>query len=362
MGSENIEPTDNRKRYLVPGLIGAGMLLLGLVLGFGIAAMVGAGNSPDASPMVVTQLVLVPTQTAYPTFTPQPTSEPVVMVVTPTIFDTPTPEATLNPMFEGVEGVECLPPGAEQQVAQVAQVKSGNEVDVTIDGEFNTVRLLGVQAPDPNNYFSNVARSKSYELMVGKELILVKDVYASDPEGYLPRFVVADGVFVNYDLLREGLARVDEQGSVTSCNELFQTVSEAARSANLGLWEFEPTATPTPTESAESSQTGGITVVDIVRSTAGGGTAPAEYVEIRNDSPEPVQMQFWRLLDTKYNIYSFPQFEMQPGQTCRVYTNEDHPESCGFNWGITDKIIWGTESDCASLSDAMGAIVAQKCY
>ncbi len=42
----------------------------------------------------------------------------------------------------------------------------------------------------------------------------MKDVYASDPEGYLPRFVIADGKFVNYEILREGYARKDSQESV----------------------------------------------------------------------------------------------------------------------------------------------------
>lgn len=362
MGTDQNESTSDNKRIIIPAVVGVGMLLLGLVLGIGIASMSGAGTAPEMTPVVVTQLVQAPTQTPYATYTPVYTPEPEVVIVTPTIFNSPTPESTINPVFVGVEGAECLPSGSEQVMAQVAQVVSGSEILVTIDGQTRTIRLLGVQAPDPSHFFASWSRSKNFELTSGKELTLVKDVYASDPEGYLPRFVIADGKFVNYEILREGYGRVDSQGSVTSCDELFKTVADAAQVAGLGLWQYEPTPTPKPTEAEEAQVEEAVTIVDIVRSVAAGGTSDEEYVEIRNDGTLPVQLQFWRLLDTQANIYSFPQFEMQPGQSCRVYTNADHPETCGFNWGITDQIIWGPESDCASLSNALGAIVEQKCY
>ena len=362
VGTDQNDSTSDKKRIIIPAAIGVGMLLLGLVLGIGIASMTGAGKMPETTPVVITQIVQAPTQPPLPTYTPLNTPESQVVIITPTIFNSPTPESTVNPVFQGVEGAECLPAGGEEVLAQVAQVVSGSEILVTIDGQTRTIRLLGVQAPDPSNFFASWSRSKNFELTSGKELTLVKDVYASDPEGYLPRFVIADGKFVNYEILREGYGRMDRQGSVTSCDDLFQTVADAAQVAGLGLWQYEPTPTPKPTEAEEAQVEEAVTIVDIVRLVTAGGTSDQEYVEIRNDGTQPVQLQFWRMLDTQANIYSFPQFEMQPGQTCRVYTNADHPETCGFNWGIPDTVIWGPESDCASLSNALGAIVEQKCY
>ncbi len=86
-------------------------------------------------------------------------------------------------------------------------------------------------------------------------------------------------------------------------------MADAAQVAGLGLWQYEPTPTPKPTEAEEEQVEEAVTIVDIVRLVAMGGTSDEEYVEIRNDGTLPVQLQFWRLLDTQANIYSFPQFE-----------------------------------------------------
>jgi hypothetical protein len=48
----------------------------------------------------------------------------------------------------------------------------------------------------------------------------------------------------------------------------------------------------------------------------------------------------------------FPDFVLQPGQECRVYTDEDHPESCGFNFHYMDSALWANSGECGHLYDA----------
>jgi hypothetical protein len=52
---------------------------------------------------------------------------------------------------------------------------------------------------------------------------------------------------------------------------------------------------------------------------------------------------------------------MQPGQVCRVYTNEFHPEWCGFNYG-RGSAIWNNSGDCAYLRDGQGNPIHEYCY
>jgi len=52
---------------------------------------------------------------------------------------------------------------------------------------------------------------------------------------------------------------------------------------------------------------------------------------------------------------------MQPGQVCRVYTNEYHPEWCGFSFG-SGSAIWNNSGDCAYLRDSEGRLIDTFCY
>jgi len=52
---------------------------------------------------------------------------------------------------------------------------------------------------------------------------------------------------------------------------------------------------------------------------------------------------------------------MQPGQECRVYTNEVHPQPCGFSFGSTSA-LWSNSGDCGFLYNDGGSLVSTYCY
>ena len=87
-----------------------------------------------------------------------------------------------------------------------------------------------------------------------------------------------------------------------------------------------------------------------------------EYAVITNVGGTAVNLAGWRLNagDAGQN-FTFPSFDLQPGQSCRVYTNEVHTETCGFSFG-RGSAIWNNAGDCGYLYDARGALVATYCY
>jgi hypothetical protein len=93
-----------------------------------------------------------------------------------------------------------------------------------------------------------------------------------------------------------------------------------------------------------------------------GDKEPDEYVEIRNDSGQPMQLKGWILQDKARHVFSFPDYVIQFGQVCRIYTDEIHPESCGLSFGFKDSAIWNNGGDCAYLKDQAGKMVAEYCY
>jgi RNA polymerase sigma factor (sigma-70 family) len=124
-----------------------------------------------------------------------------------------------------------------------------------------------------------------------------------------------------------------------------------------------PTPTPTPTNTPETigtsslGATGDIVVVGIFYTEDQGASG---YVQIRNDDARAIQLRGWTLRDDSDHVFTFPDFVMQPGQVCRVYTNEDRPEWCGFNYAV-DVAIWSSEESCAYLRDPAGTLIDAYC-
>jgi phosphatidylserine/phosphatidylglycerophosphate/cardiolipin synthase-like enzyme len=92
-----------------------------------------------------------------------------------------------------------------------------------------------------------------------------------------------------------------------------------------------------------------------------GHQEPDEYVEIRNDDSTPIQLSGWTLRDDANHVFTFPSQVMEPGQVCRVYTHEHHPEWCGFSYD-SGSAIWNNSGDCGHLYNTSGAEVSTYCY
>ncbi len=114
------------------------------------------------------------------------------------------------------------------------------------------------------------------------------------------------------------------------------------------------------TNASPQSSAGNIVITYIFYNGAG-STEPDEYVEIRNDDTKSIQLQNWTLRDIANHNFTFPSFVMMPGKICRIYTNEFHPEWCGFSYG-SSSAIWNNTGDCAYLNNSAATQVDSYCY
>ena len=132
-----------------------------------------------------------------------------------------------------------------------------------------------------------------------------------------------------------------------------------------------PQDTPTPTLSPTLSPTPGLTitpppitgniVITNIFYNGSGNTEPDEYVEIRNNDTFPIQLANWTLRDQANHIFTFPNFIIQVNQVCRIYTNQSHPEWCGFNYGY-GTAIWNNTGDCGYLRNSNSTLIDDYCY
>ena len=91
-------------------------------------------------------------------------------------------------------------------------------------------------------------------------------------------------------------------------------------------------------------------------------TESDEYAVITNQGAGTINLLGWRLnAGDPGQDFIFPDFDLQPSQSCRVYTNEYHPEHCGFSFG-SSTALWNNSGDCGYLYDGSGELVSEYCY
>ncbi|MDQ2912285.1 MAG: S8 family serine peptidase [Chloroflexota bacterium] len=108
--------------------------------------------------------------------------------------------------------------------------------------------------------------------------------------------------------------------------------------------------------------TANVVLTDVFFNGKASAAEPDEYVELQNQGTLPQDMNGWRIASVRgAQTYFFSGLTMQPGQICRLYTNEVHPEWCGLSWAKAGA-QWNNAGDRANLSDATGKVVSSIGY
>jgi micrococcal nuclease len=253
-------------------------------------------------------------------------------------------------------------------------IVSGDIIDVNIDGALYRVRYIGMDTPEWGDPYFEEARNYNAQLVAGQTVRLVKDVSDMDRFGRLLRYVyLPNGTFVNGELVRQGYALTETYPPDLSHSATFASLEQEAQEAGRGIWGVQaatPAESPSPTEprpTAEPTSTpkivpGDIEIIDIHYDGSVGEDECDEYAEVTNFSRSPVSIEGWRLnAGDLRQVFVFPDFDLQPGQSCRVYTNEVHQQTCGFSFGLGHE-IWDNGGECGHLYDSAGNEVSRYCY
>jgi micrococcal nuclease len=140
-----------------------------------------------------------------------------------------------------------IPPVAVSAVttAEVVSVIDGDTIIVTIDGQKETVRYIGIDTPEPRREGtpecgSHEATEFNRALVEGKPVRLVADEEDRDQYDRLLRYVyVGEGEteeFVNAALLQAGLAKTLTIPPNDTHSKQFSTLAAGAAAVGLGNW------------------------------------------------------------------------------------------------------------------------------
>jgi len=126
--------------------------------------------------------------------------------------------------------------GQPPDTAKAIKVVDGDTI--IIEGGYE-VRYIGVDTreayPQAEQYSAEALRLNR-ELVEGKVVRLERDVSEKDRYGRLLRYVYVDDVFVNAELVRQGLAWAKAYPPDTKHQDYLESLEVEAREAGRGMW------------------------------------------------------------------------------------------------------------------------------
>jgi endonuclease YncB( thermonuclease family) len=161
----------------------------------------------------------------------------------PKQINSPLPSVGSN-----VLGVEEASNAAKiNNLVQVIKVVDGDTIDVLINGQKQTVRLIGINTPEtvdprrPVQCFGKEASNETKRLLEGKQVYLTKDVSETDKYNRILRLVylpLENGqmLFVNDYLVRQGFANNYPYPPDVKYDDQFRQAEKEAREQKKGLW------------------------------------------------------------------------------------------------------------------------------
>jgi micrococcal nuclease len=170
----------------------------------------------------------IPTQTASPTLEP-----------TPTFTLSPEPTSVIN----NIPGATCIT-NLDFEKGRTVEVIDGDTIRVSIEDKVYSVRYIGIDTPETGGQFYSLeSKLKNSEMVLQTEVLLFKDTSNTDQYGRLLRYVVADNLFVNYELVKNGYAKATPYPPDTSCSSTFTQAENSAKNSVIGIWN-QPTPVP----------------------------------------------------------------------------------------------------------------------
>jgi len=226
----------------------------------------------------------------------------------------------------------------------IAVVKEVVDGDTVVLSDGRRVRLLGINTPEYGMYFFEEAREVLEAMVLGREVVLEKDISEIDKYGRLLRYVYVNDLFVNMEMLKRGFANIYTCPPDVKYIDEFLEAERFARENNLGLWQKSEI---------------NMVKVEINYDARGNDSNNLndEYVIIKNMGTESINIYGWTIKDSATNIYKFnSRYLFEPDTTIYLFTGSGKDKEGKFYWG-SSKPIWNNDHDTLYLRDREGSLV-----
>jgi micrococcal nuclease len=133
--------------------------------------------------------------------------------------------------------------GCPPSTPVVTRVIDGDTIEVSIGGTLYRVRYIGIDTPELDDErprfraLAQEAAELNRQLLEGEEVRLEKDISNTDRYGRLLRYVYVDGIFVNAELVRQGLAWSKAYQPDVKYQDILEEAEAKARQEETGVWQ-----------------------------------------------------------------------------------------------------------------------------
>jgi endonuclease YncB( thermonuclease family) len=231
----------------------------------------------------------------------------------------------------------------------VVAVLDGDSLRIDLGLEIEDIRLLGINAPEEGECWTDRSRAALESLVEGVVTVSGEE---RDQFGRRLAYIQAGATGVNAALVRGGHA-IATSGHTRAVE--FVAAEDDAYDAGNGLWS--PTACG-PAPSAAPA------IRDVVFDAPGPDDIDpnGEYVVLGNDG-EPADLTGWRIRDeSSTHRFTFPEgFSLGRGETVVIRSGCGGDTPGELHW-CADGPVWSNGGDMALLLDPAGNVVARLRY
>ncbi len=239
---------------------------------------------------------------------------------------------------------------SEEQSVPLTRVVDGDTIEVLIHGNQERVRLLGMNTPEKDECRADLATARLTELLGDGPVRLVSGPTDRGDKGRLLRFVInSDGINVDIQLVREGLATIYSDGFPTSMDDELFTATDSAKADGVGIWSDS---------GCGAASQSAVHILEINYDSPGDDrySLNEETLLLENPGSSDSDLTGWTLRDeSSTHRFRFPDgFVLRAGATVTIHSGQGQPTITDLYWGMTDSAIWNNGGDTATLQDPAG--------
>jgi micrococcal nuclease len=222
----------------------------------------------------------------------------------------------------------------KKEVAFVKRVIDGDTFELE-NGK--RVRLLGIEAPEKNEFYFEEATNELKKLVEGKRVLLEKDLVSEDKYGRLLRHVFINGIFVNLYLVENGFANAYFVEPNFKYYSKFLEAEKSAMNRKVGIWK-----------KSEDPYSNCIKLVDFKYK-------KSESVTLENICNFSINITGWKIKNSEGKTYTFPKFILKPQRNVTLYSGFGINKGSILYWNKTN--VWIDYGDILILRDGKDNLI-----
>lgn len=252
-------------------------------------------------------------------------------------------------------------PGPSGVAWDVLEVLDGDTLRVGQTGLEDTVRLVGINAPERGECWAREATAALAAIVSGGTVRLQRDLTDRDRYGRLLRYVLTPtGVDVGGALIDGGHAIARSYPPDTSRDADYRARQRAAHEARRGSWARDACG-PGPSTAFEP----GAIRIEVHPDAAGDDmlNLDDEWVRFTNLGLERLDLDGWMVRDeSSSHRYQFADLILDSEAAVTLRSGCGVDSDTERFWCVSGSAIWNNAGDTVFLQDPVGNVVAQLSY